>query len=128
MHPQPTVFQELLHFYKRSSLDSNSDYKQIAPNAEKFLEGKTTEDKEQLLTIDCSIIEVDLFNQDFELLLGFENFLVAIKNSIDGYVPKFRNFNGLRRLMCPPLEVFQYKGFSELNIRQSKDSYALLFE
>lgn len=121
------MFEKLLSFYKESALNSNSDYKQLTLNAEEFLIGKTNEDKERLLTIDPSTIEVDLFNQDFDILLGFENFLTAIKNSIDGYVPKFRNFNGLRRLMCPPLEVFQYQGFSELNIRQSKDSYALLF-
>lgn len=128
MQPQSSIFQDLLLFYRGSSLNSNSEYKQLTLNAEEFLKGKTSEDKERLLAIECSTIEVDLFNQDFDFLLGFENFLVAIKNSIDGYIPKFQNFKGLQRLICPPLEVFQYRGFSELNIGQSKDSYAILFE
>ncbi len=128
---QEQLLENIQAFYKTSSLDPNSSYPSYEMEAKKFLEHKSDAYKKLFIEITDDEIRASLTLDSFDDLdfyLSVSNFVSVVKNVIEGYQPLFQNFTGLKRVMAPPIEVFQYKGFSELNIGQSKDSYARLFE
>ena len=71
----------------------------------------------------------DSWSEEFDaLMFGLDNFSSAIKNVLDDYTPVELEPNGPSRLASPPYEAYKYVGHNELEISQSKNSYALLFE
>lgn len=108
-----TLNRLLQKFYALNNLKSDSSYSQYETVAKKYIEVSSKEDFE---TIKKNIIDIDSLhcpeNQKYEILLGFDNLRSTILNVLDEHKPLFLNFTGFKRLICPPLEVFDYHGFS----------------
>lgn len=112
------LFDKLLSFYKTSCLTSNSRYFIYKEQAKSFKEKITEEESNQIYSSfdsnktleNLKEITFDSEEEKYELILGVDNFVIAIKNLIDGYEPKFLKFNGLQRQSRPPNEVFDYVG------------------
>ena len=122
----------LFDTYKTSHLSSNSVYEAYRTVATDFLKGLPQNTKQEILSTNFSIEEnlpdFNTIEEKYDFILGFDNFVITVKNVVEQYEPKFLNFEGLKRQSAPPLAVFKYIGHNELDIIQNNSDYSLLFD
>lgn len=119
----------LQEFYIPFGLASDSLYKTYEEVANKYLVSMSeytiaTMEETDFTENDFSFSADSKIEDRYDVILGMNNLWITILNVRDGRIPLFQNFAGLERQICPPIEVFKYKGFSELNITQNVIGYS----
>ncbi len=114
----PVIDRILEEFYLPRNLSSNTLYDVYEIVAKDYLAIATSKEIEFLYLIDLGITDFEFSESQneidrYDVLLGVQNFIYTILNVKEGRRPLFTEFAGLNRQMCPPIEVFEYQGFSD---------------
>lgn len=81
--------------------------------------------------IDFALINLDIYPKEEErdggssFLIKYITFFLSLQNYLG---LKERKEERVTRLSSPPLEAYEYVGHNKLDFKESKGSYALLFE
>ena len=128
------IMQKFFAYYIGSELSSSTDHLTLHKHVEEFASQNRDSLEELILkhyreytTGDFEFDAAFSEESQYNFVIGFENFLIALYRAIKG-MPMQMEFKDLEKQANPPLEVYNFLGHNKLDIKHNRIKYSSLFK